>query len=140
MRLDIARNLDSGISIPPASITTTQTGDAISLVGKGSSIMGVIMIGAIAAADATNFITFTVTQCKTSGGTYTPADSGQYDWVEGDDALINATAEADSIKTFNFRPKADYDYVKIVGTVTLTVEVIYGATFLKPGRHNPVAT
>ena len=139
MRLDIARNLDSGISILPASITATTIGEAVSFVGKGPSLMVLVMIGAVAAADSTNFQTFTVYQCKTVDGTYTVADDVQMDWVEGD-GILNATTEADSIMTMNFRLKEGYDYGRIYATETLTTEAIFGATFLKPGRHNPVAT
>jgi len=139
MRQDIARNLDTGYSIPSASFTITETGDAVSLVGKGTSIMLLIPIGLVAVADSTNFITFTVTQCKTSDGTFVPADAIQYDWIEGD-GIINATTEGETCMTMNFRFKPGYDYIKAVGTVTSTVEAIYGAVFLKPGIHNPVAT
>ena len=139
MRQDIARNLDRGLSIYPASYTASKIGEAVSMVGKVDGVMVLIMIGAVAAADSTNFQTFTVYQCKTVDGTYTVADDVQMDWVEGD-GILNATGKADSCMTMNFRFKKDYAYARIYATQTLTTEAIFGATFLKSGRHNPVAT
>ena len=138
MRKDLASNLDSGISIVPAQYTATETGDEVSVVGKGQEVMIVIPIGAVAAADASNRFTFTVTQATSSGGSFTAADSGQYDWIEGD-GYINATTEADSVMTCNFYLKPTYDFLKIVATENGTADAIFGALFLKPGRHNPVA-
>lgn len=140
IRKDIARNLDSGLSISPASITATTIGSEVGVVGKGPhTVLLVVAIGAVASADASNYQTFTVNQCTESGGTFVAADADQYDWVEGD-GIINATTEADSVMTLNFRLKPGYDYLKAIATETGTTEAIFGAVFLKPGRHNPVAT
>ena len=138
VRKDIARNLDSGQSINPASYTATVTGGEVSMVGKGQEVMIVIPKGAVATADGSNYFTFTVTQATASGGSFVAADSNQYDWVEGD-GVINATTEENGVMTANFRLKRGYDYLKIVATETGTAEAIFGALFLKPGRHNPVA-
>lgn len=139
MREDIMSNLDPGVSIPPASITATTTGDAVSLVGKGPITIGVLVdVGAVATADATNFFTVSFIESDAVAGTYTAIASSRVVWIEGD-GIINATTEADTPQTANIYLAVGKDFVKAVITETATAQAIMGVIFLKPGRHNPVS-
>ena len=136
---DLARNFDYSQSIDPASYTATKTGDEVDLTSVDSALV-VVNIGAVATADASNLFTFTLTQATASGGTFAAADSGQYDVVDSWDRLINATAEANDVKAFNFRPAKAKPYVKVVATETGTASAIFGATVIFTKTRQPAST
>lgn len=126
-RTDSARNLKEQLSIPIAQYTGTTTGTAVSILGCGPSVDIVIRTGTIAAADASNYMTITVTQGTTNAAA-DAVDSTQYDVTNGWDRLINATTENDATYRINFIVKPDYDWLKIVATKTAgTVDIVLGA-------------
>jgi len=133
---DYAVNFDRGDSIVPAAITATTTGSEITLAGI-TDVWCVVQVGVIAAADASNLMTFTVTQCATTGGTFVAADAAQYGVADSWDRILNAVAEGSQSYAFNFYPKPGYGFIKLVATETGTFDGIFGGTFLKYGRHQP---
>ena len=115
--------------------TATATGDAVALTG--GAVLIFVHVHAAGTADADNYFTFTVTQCTTSGGTYTAADAGQYVtnlW----DRVINATTET-GVWCFQFIPKATYDYIKVVATETSTADITYSVNVVQGDIHAPVS-
>lgn len=129
---DIGSNLIPSISIAHAQKTSTATGSEVQLTGGPVWIM--IDITAIGAADATHFFTFTITQAIATGGSFSAATAATQYKVKGSwDRIINATTET-GIETFQFIPKATYDFIKVVATesaggsadVTMVAYVIQG--------------
>lgn len=140
MRKDKARNFDYLQSIAPAAITATTTGSEVSLVGVKDNVLILVDVGAISAADSSNYVTFTVTQATASGGSFSAAASGQYDTVDSWDRILNATTEGSAVYAMNFKPAKGYDYIKVVATETGTFNGIFGAHVLVDGRHQPEST
>lgn len=137
---DIARDFERTVSIlPSATKTVTTTGEEVDCSGGLGLVYIDIAIGAVATADATNLFTFTVTQCATTGGTFTAAASGQYDWVDGD-GIINATTEANSVMALNFRLNGSYPFIKVVATETGTASAFFNAIVHVPKRSMPAST
>ena len=120
-------------SIAPADRTASVTGSEVdcSLCPVVATIR--VNVGTVTLADSSNLFKFTVTQCATSGGSFTDADSSQYDPVSPTgsttawDRIINATTEGSKAYTFNFRMAADYPYIKVVATETGTAQAAFGA-------------
>jgi len=131
---DLCHNFDYGLSIAGASITATTTGDAIDLNGI-TDVMVLVSVGAVATADASNYQTFTVTECATAAGTYVAAGTSQYSTSDSWDRIINATTEENDIYAFNFFPTERY--IRVVATETGTTEAIFSANVIKYGRHQP---
>lgn len=141
MRKDQARDTKKIIGILPASYTATETGDAIDM--RDNLSLGVefdVFIGAVTTADASNTFEIKILQSETIGGTYVAADSAQYDVLESWDRLIDDTGESDSIKTFNFRMKTGYPFIKVEATVVGTVEAIFAVQVVARPQTLPAQT
>jgi hypothetical protein len=124
---DLGSNIQATTSISPASITATTTGTYVDCNGF-DSVMAVIPVGAVAAADADNYVTFSAWGTNTVGGagavaltTYNPLKASGVVW----DKLINNTNEADATYSFGIKT-AGYRYIAIIGTETLTTTAVYG--------------
>ena len=126
---DMGRNIERAQSIAPAAITATTTGEEVDLSGV-LDCMILVDVGVISAADANNYMTFTVTQATATGGSFSAADSAQYGAIDSWDLVLNATTEGSQTYAFNFFPKADYPIIKVVATETSTFDGIFGATAL----------
>lgn len=135
---DLVHNFDLERAIDPASYTATKTGEEIAL--SGGPVLVLVTVGAVAAADAENYVTFTVEQATATGGDFSAADSSQYKVADSWDRLINATTEGNAVYAFQFIPAATYDYIKVVGTETGTTEAIYDVTVIQGGRTYPQTT
>lgn len=142
MNRDLGNNLMAFQSIAPASITATTTGSVVDLSGYESA-MAVIGVGAVAAADATNYVTFKVQVGDESDGSdmadatmYAVKTSAGATW----DRLINATTEENQVYLIGFKTLGK-KYARVVGTETLTTTAIYGATIVmgNPWRAPAVA-
>ncbi len=131
---NIVNNLDYAISIAHAQYTTTQTGAETTLLGGPVLVM--LYVSAIAAADSTNFITFKVLQSDDGFSSSEDADSSQYLAGDSWDLVLNATGET-GIHVFQYIPKPSYYSIKVVGTVTLTVDVTYSVFVIQGAIHQP---
>lgn len=114
-------------SIAPAAITATTTGSAVDVTGyEGVEI--VVEAGVITAADASNYMTFTVTY-TTDDTNYTALDSGDYISPASWDRIINATTEGSATYRFGIKPSvANISKIKVVATETGTFNGIFGAS------------
>lgn len=132
---NLVHNLKGSVADAYAQVTATATGDEIQLTG--GAVLFIVHVHAVGAADASNYLLFTVNQATASGGTFAAADSSQYVtnlW----DRYINATTET-GVKIFQFIPAATYDYVKLIATETGTADVTYSAVCLQGDLHAPVS-
>ncbi len=134
--IDQASSLDPVVSINSASITATTTGSAVSTEGC-RSLTVIIPVGAVATADASNLVTFTVTE-SVDDSAYTALDSGDYISVIPNggsavwDRIINATSEQNACYSFGIKTTtANVSSIKVVGTETGTTEAIYGAYVIR---------
>ena len=143
MLKDLGRSLVVSQSIAPADHTATVTGSEVDCRKCPKRCVIQVTVGTATLADASNFFTFTVTQCATSGGTFTDADAGQYDFVAPTgsttawDGILNATTEGSAVYSFNFNMKRTYDYLKVVATETATAQVIFGANIIFESAVQP---
>lgn len=134
MYKDIVKDYDYKVSIASASITATTTGSEIDLQGA-IDVKVLIPVGIVTTADATHYFTFTVTQCATSGGSFTAAATTQYHVADSWDRVINATTEGSALYAFQFKPTKRY--MKVVATETSTGQAIFGAYVEFTKRHEP---
>jgi hypothetical protein len=127
--------------VPAAARTTTTTGDAVNITGY-EQVWIVVTSGTI--TDGTH--TFSLTECATSGGSYTavaaaniiPAATGS----SANGCVLDTTAAHDSaVQIFGYT--GTQPYIKVVCTVTGSPSTggVYCATVLcGKARHQPVAT
>ena len=135
--IDIINEHGAYTSIAPASITATTEGSAVDL-SAGFDPVAVITVGTVTTADATNYVTFTIKESATSGGSYTALASGGYLHAENSagtswDRVINDTTEGTNV--YRFRFNNSLPFVKIVGTETGTTSAVYGAHVEYVKRH-----
>lgn len=124
---DLASLLDAKVSIAAAQYTATATGDEVDMLGFESATI-LVYPSAIATADASNLVTFTLTEATTTGGTFTAVDSGDYISSGGWDRLLNATGEAADVYIFGYkRSVVSKRFIKVVGTETGTTDATYSA-------------
>ena len=138
--LDEASKVVSEQAIAPASITATTNGNSHQVSTTAARLAAGalwfdILVGAVSAADATNFFTFSVQKDDNTGfssPTTVPAsdiivseDQAGVAW----DRLINATGEADNNYKIGIRLRdPDNDFYRLVVTETLTASAIIGAS------------
>ena len=133
VRNDLGRSTVFSQSIAPADHTATVTGEEVDARKCPRRAVVRVSVGIATIADASKFFTFKVTQCATSGGTFTDADAGQYDFVAPTgsttawDGILNATTEGSADYSFNFDMKRTYDYLKVVATETGAAQILFGA-------------
>jgi hypothetical protein len=124
---ELYHNLKVVQAFAPAQYTATQTSAAIDRMGY-ESVLVVVSIGACAAADAANYITFTVTTGATSAAAGAVA-SGDYVFETDDIAdlkIDDAATQAGTVMTFSLRLRtAAQRYLKIVATETLVSDIFY---------------
>jgi len=127
--------------VPAAARTTTTTGTAVDTLGY-EEVFIVIATGTI--TDGTH--TFSLTECDTSGGTYTAVAAA--DIIAGstgsgaNGAVVDTTAAHDNaLLVFGYR--GNTRYLKVVCTVTGTPSTggVYSAAVVGTrARHQPVST
>lgn len=135
---DLGRALSIFQSIAPASITATTTGSEVNCTGAQMAMVE-ISAGVISAADSSNYCTFSITECATTGGSFTAMAAGQQLGINGWDKVINATTEGSAIYRMNVVLSPGYPYIKVVGTETGTFSGIYGANVVFIGYKQPSA-
>ena len=132
-----AQNNEFACSIASASITATTTGNYVDILGADRVLIQ-IPVGVVSTADASNYITFTVTD----GTTTTAGDAvatTQYIAADSWDMTINATTEGSAMYAFEFIPTPGKRYIKVVGTETGTTSAIYGAYVTFSKIHQPAS-
>jgi hypothetical protein len=137
---DASRKVKRQWTIPIASYTATQTGTAVDITGMaGTAISLVLYTGTLTLADATNLMTFSVTQGTTSAAA-TAVDAAQLDPIGGWGYLLNATTQSDNFYVINFIVKPDMDWVKVTGTETGTFQGIFGVAVEFETKTSPYVT
>lgn len=121
MSFDPFNSVKKTLSILPKSITGTETGAAIDTAGYDGCLAWVALGAGDAAADGSNYLTAKVTECATSGGSYTDVAASN---IISDDAsptnafaVYNATTDDEVIKCIGIK-KGHLRYLKIVITET----------------------
>jgi len=133
-------------SIKAASITATETGEIVDMLGA-SSVMVIVPVGAVATADASHYFTFTfVTGTDAALGDAAAIASGSYMGAKDEDLntwdrIINSTAEADTCYSFGVNiDKVGERWGRVLATETGTAEAIFGAiVVLCYNRHQPTS-
>jgi len=123
---------------PGATLTATSTGEIVSIAGIYGTGLVIAHMGAVAAADATNYFTFSLTESATTGGSYTANTT--LAGVGGADLLINSTAEANTVKLMTFTPSRTKDWVKVVATETGTASAIISSEVMFEVSKKPANT
>lgn len=118
--IDLARDLTSTQILAPVTLSATTTTSAVDVTNAhGKNILIEIDIGVVSAADATNLMTFKITQ-SSDASTYTDLPTAQYDVMASWDKIINATTEGSTKYRFNIQLSTGYYSIKLVGTETGT--------------------
>jgi hypothetical protein len=122
-----------------ATITATTTSGGKNISDAKDNVLISLSLGALAAIDASNYFTLTVTQATTLAGTYSAAAAGQYnfadDFVGG---LVNDDVAAGEVLNLNFKPKPGYPFIKVVLTKTGTVSAFMSGEIRFENRYSPV--
>jgi hypothetical protein len=113
---DTSRHKRKQISIPFATYTATKEGTARDCSGAGTAVEINILTGTLANASAANTMTFKITQSATESGSYTDADTAQYDKINSWNGLIDDNSVSDTFYSIVFLLKPGYRWLKIVAT------------------------
>ncbi len=115
-------NIKAIKAVNPATITATANGLTVDTLGY-TQVEFVVSIGAVGAADGSNYLTFTIEESDTdfSGAAITDANR-----IFGTVLVINATTQANSVAQFGIR-KTEKRYVRLVYTETGTFSGLFGA-------------
>jgi hypothetical protein len=131
---DILNNLKFTKAKATGQVTASGTGEVVDLAGF-KSVAFAILISAVAAADASNYLTFTVQEGSASDGSDMadiPAER-----ILGS-AVINNTAQDE--QTLKIGAISDKQYVRLKWTETGTADVTFSAiAALGNPNHAPVA-
>jgi len=124
-----SKSIDSKVSpvtsLIPKATTTTTTGTAVDLQNYESAE---ILVDAGVITDGTHVIS--LTECATSGGTYTAVAAAD---LIGTPPTLTSTAGGSSVQKFGY--KGSKRYLKVVSTVSgATTGGVYGACVV---RSNP---
>lgn len=136
----MARNTKKMLGVPFIDYTATIIGSELDMTDSKWITELIIPIGTVTTADGSNYFEFKVQQSETSGGTYSDANSEQYDVMGDWDLRINAVGEADTVKSLNFRLKNGYPYLKVVATMVGTAQATFGSVVLKNSIRKPDTT
>jgi len=139
---DAVRFLKKQWSINMATLTGHTTGSEVNCSDAGNSVEFCIPTGTLAVADGSNYMTLTVLQATTSGGSFSAADAGQYDFVNSWDGKIDSqTTDSNTFRSLNFLLKPGYPYLKAYLAETGTFNDILGV-FVQfiPGSQPAIAT
>lgn len=106
-------------SIAPQSVTATVTGAAVNLQGAEGDVLFNAIFGSLSGSDAT--FTISLTDCDTSGGTYTAVSGSTFATVPtwtSDNIVVSAVFDRTALR----------QYVKVVITITGTTTALVAAT------------
>ncbi len=128
-------------AINPATITATANGLSIDLQGF-HQLMFVLSIGAVSAADGSNYLTFTVEEADDDGtgapGAFTAAADSTLRFL-GSAPVLNATTQANTVIKFGVS-QIQKRWIRLVYTETGTFSALFGAVAILGQAHDsPVA-
>lgn len=128
---ELVHNLTAVKAVNPATITATANGLTVDALFF-TQVLFVILIGAVGAADGSNYLTFTIEESDTdfSGTQITDATR-----ILGTPLVINATALANSVAEFGVT-KLNKRYIRLVYTETGTFSGLFGAVAILGGAHH----
>lgn len=137
--MDLTHNLKVAVAKIAAQVTATGSTSVTVDTQFYEMVMFIIAITLVAAADASNYLTFSVKESDDSTfGDGTEAVVAT-DRIIGTMAVINLTTQANSVMKFGIKPGTKR-YLKLYYTETGTFDATFGATAVLGGaRHNPVA-
>ena len=131
---DLSSSVNCEVSLVPAAArTATATGSAVGVAGYESVTICVIT-GTV--TDGTG--TFSLTECDTSGGTYTAVDSSD---IIGTPPVLDTTSTHDNAG-FQFGYRGSKAFIKVVCTMagTTTGQVYAAAVILGHPRNAPTSS
>lgn len=133
---DIKDNVKVVSMIDPASYTATKSdGSIIDLQGYDSCVV-CVQTGAIATADGSNYVTFTISE----GDDAALGDAATATAIQGSFAVLNSTSADDSMILSKVGYVGTKRYIRVVATETGTTEAIYSAfAILGSARSAPVS-
>lgn len=108
-------------AVNPASITATANGLTVDTAGY-HQLMFVLDIGAISAADGSNYLTFTVEESDTDFSGTAVTDTNR---ILGSLPVINVSTQANTIIKFGIA-QLTKRYIRVVYTETGTFSAIFG--------------
>lgn len=135
---DTSRHKKKQVSIPFTDYTATTTGAARDCSGAATSVELNVLTGTLANASAANTMTFTVTQSATESGSYTAADTAQYDKCNGWNGLIDDSSVSDTFYSMVFKLKAGLGWLKIIATEAATFDDPFVGWFEHTDLTQPV--
>lgn len=135
MTQDLYNNLKVAKALTP--VATTGTGNGTTVDTKGyQSIMFAVNIGAVSAADVSNYLTFSIEESDTDFSGAAVTDTNR---IQGTLLVINDTALANTVAKFGLT-QLQKRYVRLVVTETGTFSAIVGAiAILGSPMHAPAA-
>jgi hypothetical protein len=114
--ISLSGNISGAVAVPLATYTTTITGTEVDARKAGIMVSFWFLTGTLANASAANTMTFTVTQCATSGGSFTAVADAQYITIDSWDRIIDDSSISNTLYRFDFLLAPGYPYLKLAGT------------------------
>ena len=136
MNKDIVRNFEYALGIAPAPYTATTTGSELDMT-EALDVFAVFSLGTDATVDATNFFTFSFTECATSGGTFTAVPDAQFVPMDSWDKIWNASGEANVYHFASVVLSPGMRYLKAVATETAAADGEFGVAIFFTKRSQP---
>lgn len=138
MKRDLITKFEVGESLNLADITATTTGSAVDMLNH-LDILCICAVGPVTTADASNYFTYSWTECATSAGTYTAVPAAQITTIDSWDKIVNATTEAGNIHVVQIEMTPGMRYLKCVATETGTAQATLGGTFFFTEKTQPAS-
>jgi len=113
--ISLSGNISSAVAVPLATYTGTITGTEVDARKAGIMVSFWFLTGTLTHNTANNTMTFTVTQCATSGGSFTAAADAQYITIDSWDRIIDDSSLSDTLYRFDFLLAPGYPYLKLAG-------------------------
>lgn len=138
---ELYHNAKTVKAVNPATITATANGLSIDLQGF-HQLMFVLSIGAVSAADGSNYLTFTVEEADDNGsgapGSWAAAADSTNRFL-GSAPVLNDTAQANTVIKFGVS-QIQKRWIRLVYTETGTFSALFGVVaILGQAENAPVA-